>query len=292
MFPRFITSTLILLTIELSAFSDTVKYEIPDGLISRLVLTAKTNGGSSSVTWQTDRGSYCLRLDGQKNGEIDDIHGSSYRVSLLDSLSNVIDEKRVTPSESSPFPFRITIDSKCHLIVTTTGDKTIIQLDNIGNPVPGTEISITGEKKNGIVYHDCNIDYLPLPELFDGEILEDERGHGGTWSYLDAVTPKRGDIVIGGKYKLEIIPDPANDGYYLAVYRGGGTVGAQLWEDGAIKARFKPTHFEGHYDVEWYDAKNALISDDVNATFQGDNILVIEFPVLEALIRFSRPLNE
>ncbi|MDE6396895.1 MAG: hypothetical protein K2K84_06465, partial [Muribaculaceae bacterium] len=269
-----------------------LSYPIPEGFLSRLVLTVKVNGGRTNISWSTDHGPYVLKIEGQKSSEIDDIHGAEYRLTLSDSVGNHILEKRITPNETSSFPVRLTFDKKGRLQVTTASQKTVFLLEQTGSPNPGSDIRIVTDGPNTLTYQNCNFDYIPAPEIFDGQPAVDENGFGGIWSYLDGVTPKNGSVLIGGKYQLEILPDPDNSGDYIAVYRDGAAIGSQAWEDGTIKARLRPTHFEGHFDVEWYDANRETINDEVTATFQGDNILTIEFPVLETTIRFSRPLSE
>ena len=292
MLHRFVFSVAFFLLIVFVAFSESLSYQIPDGFIKRIELTVKVTGGSNSVSLTTDSGMFSLRIEGRKANEIDDIHGESYRISLLTGDNQIIAEKTVNPSESSSFPIRLIIDRKRTLSVVTSGQKSIFNYADLGTPVAGSEIILTTDSKSGITFSDCNIDVIPPAEFCDMTVQTDSDSNAVVWTYLDCTTPKSGGVIIGGKYQLEIQPDSEVEGGYIAIYRGGSTIESQSWSDGAIKARLSPTHFDGHFDVEWYDAGRAIVTDEATATFQGDNLLTIEFPVLESTIRFSRSLNE
>ena len=105
----------------------------------------------------------------------------------------------------------------------------------------------------------------------------------GFWSYLD----KNNDAsfaIIGGRYRFALVKD--NDDYLL-VYLSGAQTNQKNWENGMIKGRLKPTIFQNHYDLIWYDSMFEVI--DMDAYVIIDNsILTIEFPIYKTQIRFFK----
>ena len=114
----------------------------------------------------------------------------------------------------------------------------------------------------------------------------------GEWNYLDRVTPKDHHVVIGGQYSLAVIPHDETPGSYLLIYIGGADENRSFWEPGDIKGVLTPTAFENHYDLEWYDAHRLpAVFGECSATFEGQNLLTLDFPLLGSQIRFQRFLS-
>lgn len=110
----------------------------------------------------------------------------------------------------------------------------------------------------------------------------------GTWRYLDRVTPKNHRSVLGGRYTLAVVGDDDSDDL-LIVYVDGAENADTIWKTGDVKGRLKPTVFEGHYDLIWYDSsKNEVGIGECSATFEGYDILRLDFPLLESQIRLRR----
>lgn len=113
--------------------------------------------------------------------------------------------------------------------------------------------------------------------------------HSGKWVYFDMITPKNGSVRVGGKYELDVIPDPAQKGALQLVYRKGANNNSDFWKNGDVKAKLIPTSFPNHYDLVWIDTQgNTLINEEASATFEGQNLLTLEFPMHQSQLRFRR----
>lgn len=116
--------------------------------------------------------------------------------------------------------------------------------------------------------------------------------HTGYWSYLDRVTPKSGRTVVGGRYRLAVIKDKDDPGTLLLVYIDGAEINADMWKTGDLKGILRPTSFENHYDLEWYDSHRLPAGmNECSATFEGINLLTLDFPLSGAQIRFQREME-
>lgn len=112
--------------------------------------------------------------------------------------------------------------------------------------------------------------------------------HEGFWKYLDRATDD-GYARLGGEYTVGLVGD-SDDGYEI-IYVSGARTLRNDWECGMVKGRLRPTIFENHYDLTWYDAKMNAIDVECSATFTDDAILTLALPLLKATLRFSRILR-
>ncbi len=55
-----------------------------------------------------------------------------------------------------------------------------------------------------------------------------------------------------------------------------------------LRGHLTPTGFEGHYDLEWVDARHNLISSDAYCQMENDMIISLQFPLLKSVLRFTR----
>ena len=111
----------------------------------------------------------------------------------------------------------------------------------------------------------------------------------GYWTYLDRVTPADRHVELGGKYTLAALADPQKPGVIILAYVAGMDHDQPRWNAGDVKGYLYPTAFPGHYDVEWYDANHRKLELGENsATFEGTDMLVVEFPLYATQIRFSK----
>ncbi len=128
-----------------------------------------------------------------------------------------------------------------------------------------------------------------VPPVLKPDMTDDRTGY---WTYLDRVTPKSGRTVVGGRYRLAIVQDPDEDGTLLLVYISGAEINKDLWTKGDIKGRLRPTSFENHYDLEWLDShRKPAGMNECSATFEGINLLTLDFPLAGAQIRLQREMK-
>lgn len=107
----------------------------------------------------------------------------------------------------------------------------------------------------------------------------------GVYHYLDSdLNDKR--AIKGGDYIFYL--RPAEAGVYELIYLDGAKANNALWQEGMIKGRLKPTIFENHYDVEWYDSQMANDFEELWAEFTSGTILTIHFPLEKSQLRFYR----
>ena len=118
-----------------------------------------------------------------------------------------------------------------------------------------------------------------LKEKFRNNQQADE----GFWSYLDRNNDAKYAIV-GGRYRIALVKD--NDDYLL-IYLSGAQTNQINWAEGMIKGRLKPTIFQNHYDLIWYDSMFDIIDTDAYATIE-DSILTLDFPLYKTQIRFYK----
>ena len=134
--------------------------------------------------------------------------------------------------------------------------------------------------------------YLDYYNRFSQDSIDYNQTHYGKWVYLDRVTPKNQHVKLGNKYTLELVPDENNRGALLLLYFDETGQDGNLWEKGDLKGVLTPTSFENHYNLEWYDVnKNSVGQGECSATFEGVNLLILDFPLLESQLRFQRVIN-
>ena len=122
-------------------------------------------------------------------------------------------------------------------------------------------------------------------EMLKEKFHSNQQIHEGFWSYLD----RNNDVkyaIVGGRYRIALIKD--NDDYLL-IYLSGAQTNQINWAEGMIKGRLKPTIFQNHYDLIWYDSMFDIIDADAYATIV-DSILTLEFPLYKTQIRFYKEM--
>ncbi len=119
-----------------------------------------------------------------------------------------------------------------------------------------------------------------LDEYFSDKVSAIE----GYWKFLDRkVNAKKAKV--GGEYRFAIIKDGEE---YLILYMSGAVTNASKWKGGMIKGRLKPTIFQNHYDLIWYDSMMEIVDKDAYADIIDGAILNLQFPVYEASFRLSQ----
>ncbi len=107
----------------------------------------------------------------------------------------------------------------------------------------------------------------------------------GLWAYLDRDND-RTLAVPGGFYTLAAVRDA--DGSYMLVYLDGARERAESWTPMRIKGRLRPTRFENHFDLDWFDADGRHASNENFADIDAvAGIMTLHFPLLRTTLRFS-----
>lgn len=89
----------------------------------------------------------------------------------------------------------------------------------------------------------------------------------------------------GGDYRLAIMKEGDR---YVAFYLSGAVVNNKKWRQGMVKAILVPGNFPEVYNVEWFDAEGAPISESVVAQIEGEEILSIQFPYHSSSLRLRK----
>ena len=125
----------------------------------------------------------------------------------------------------------------------------------------------------------------PVPDFSE----YDNSSPVGLWHYLDRITPKNGSVLLGGKFSIAIIEDPNGSDDLLILYIAGSRNANNFWSPGKLKGRLYATSFEGVYDLEWYDDSGYETGMGENSvSYEGTNLLTLDFPLLGSQIRFQR----
>ncbi len=106
----------------------------------------------------------------------------------------------------------------------------------------------------------------------------------GFWEYLDRNNDDK-KAKIGGRYKFAIVKDNEE---YLILYISGAITNKLSWNIGMLKGKLKPTIFENHYDLVWYDSMLYQIETDAHADITDDVILNLQFPIYESSFRLYK----
>lgn len=150
-----------------------------------------------------------------------------------------------------------------------------------------------GEADVALLVSEVMTDALPrrYRDIMDPEILDSisrkppqPGSPEGVWKALDRDTDSRRALA-GGRYRLLITEN--GDGFDI-VYLGGAEVADDEWAPGMLRGRLTPTGFEGHYDLEWVDARHNLINSDAYCQMENDMIISLQFPLLKSVLRFTR----
>lgn len=107
----------------------------------------------------------------------------------------------------------------------------------------------------------------------------------GLWQYLDRNTDPA-YMRPGGTYTLAIIPSGPN---FNIIYIDGAEINASRWHKGMLKGTLRPTPFQGHYNLTWYDAELHPHTAECSATLESPLLLRLDFPLLKSSLRLTRP---
>lgn len=194
---------------------------------------------------------------------------------------------------------RIATDADMTLFSTVHGNDIFSEY---GTSVPGlkpaTNITVFTNKKAKVIKRDIRFESYPVRNHVNiseiNEILDndaDDNMFSGYWNFLDRVTPKNGHVIIGGKYNLAIVPNYDQPNGYLLIFIDGDNAENSIWKSGDIKGYLSPTGFDNHYNLRWFDSHGFEAGlGECSATFDGINLLTLDFPLLESQIRFQRLL--
>lgn len=113
----------------------------------------------------------------------------------------------------------------------------------------------------------------------------------GFWKYLDRQNDPR-YAKLGGRYVIALVKDDNEPGAYDIIYIDGAETMGQCWYSGMRKGRLRPTIFQSHYDLCWYDSTFESHTEDVHASITDNSILTLSFPMLKTTLRFSKAPND
>lgn len=93
---------------------------------------------------------------------------------------------------------------------------------------------------------------------------------------------------IGGSYRIAILSDENSDGFVI-YYMSGAKVNSSLWTPGMKKGMLLPTPFANVFNVEWRDAEQAIMRNDIRADFDPlARSISIKFPYQNSSLRFCK----
>ena len=125
-----------------------------------------------------------------------------------------------------------------------------------------------------------SVDRDSLNDYFSGNVEPLE----GYWTIFDREL-EESLIKLGGTYILVCVKKGED---YEFLYMEGANVNSQAWKPGDLKARLKPTHFSGIYNVEWIDSMKDLMDKEIQAQEGEGNTLLIQFPYQSSKIRLRK----
>lgn len=127
-----------------------------------------------------------------------------------------------------------------------------------------------------------------VPQPFDESSLESRlagcQAPAGYYRYLDCDV-EESYAGLGGRYSLALVP--AADGGFDVVYVAGAERNSSGWLTGMLKGHMKPTIFQNHYDLTWYDSEKRPLSGECSATLEQNALLTLNFPILKSQLRFA-----
>lgn len=178
------------------------------------------------------------------------------------------------------------------------GVKNLQELVSVGvcAPFSGT-MAIEAEGKARISLAVSEYTLVPGSELVTPwteeelqKTLETRSAPEGIYRYLDRNTDPTVSR-LGGNYCVALVAAPG--GGYDIIYISGATINSSAWHAGMLKGRLKPTVFQNHYDLVWYDSLCEPISNECYADISQNAILELQFPTLKASMRLAlqRPDN-
>lgn len=106
----------------------------------------------------------------------------------------------------------------------------------------------------------------------------------GKWMVFDR-TLEESLLKMGGNYQLGLIKEGKD---YVVIYLDGATINKSEWISGKIKGRLIATPFKDVFDVEWIDAEGEILSKDIKAQIEDNDILTIQFPYHSSQLRLRK----
>lgn len=130
------------------------------------------------------------------------------------------------------------------------------------------------------------------PEVMKYAASRGNDGIEGIWRFLDRDNDVRWARP-GGLYRVAIVRSREADvdakiGAYDILYLDGAKVNPEAWQPCMLKGRLYPTVFEGHYNLEWFDAYMVPMEEEVSAQFTDNVILSLDFPLFRSRMRFAK----
>lgn len=252
---------------------------------------------SGKGSWGIALGNYSVMLEFSSSSLSDIQGGDRPLIKVIDTESDAI----VATLGGSPRAWSSKGENTLIVSITASGTMTIDgghrvpeQIGDVAVDMPrngAMSIVVNGKVESLRAVVETETDAIGLLSTnWDAATLEahldasDDR-YETFWEYLDCTT-NPDMAVAGGRYRLAGISD--GEGGYDLIYAGGASVNPDLWHIGMIKAKLKPTIFENHYNVEWYDSNAESIIYDVSADIEQESILSINFPRYQSTLRFSR----
>lgn len=236
---------------------------------------------------------YAIMAEPWNTGGIGDYWETSTRYSLLqmhtDGTADILD-RTTLPSPRNATPLRIEQSHRSNLRLTAQNGTLLFTMCPTGIPTMGVNDTIRVYSNGDVGHIDKFAPYPRRRTVATNDAMPDSiSNHAGRWAYLDRVTPKDGSVQIGGRYVLDICDDPANPGNLLLVYVSGAGDDSPFWHPGDIKGVLVPSGFAGNYDLTWYDTRRRELDlGECSATFDGYDLLTLDFPLYGCQIRLKR----
>lgn len=226
---------------------------------------------------------------------------TEYRLYAIDKDSReTLIDKTVVTDKNGRTGLRIEQDYTGGVHITVANGKEIFneRLDKLPPIAESSTVSVYGEG-NGAKFTALNRfeKYPPRYMYVAPDSMTDDKdpatlsSHTGRWKYLDRVSPDNRKAVFSGAYTFDITEDPNSPDILLIVYVDGAIIDRNFWDPGQIKGRLYPTGFPGHYNLTWYDSRRREVwPGECSATFEGINMLTLDFPILKCQMRFEKEL--
>lgn len=188
----------------------------------------------------------------------------------------------------------IRLNKKRNEITFSIGNKKLHHFETISlNEIKGKIGYFTGAGAKTMLER-IYIDYKPYPEInitsswTEKDILthvsNSKDPYEGYWTYLDRNIDET-KVKLGGRYTVALIR--TKHGYDI-IYLDGAKVNGSSWQAGMVKGKLLSTKFEDHYNLIWYDALMNPFNVDVYGKILDNNILELNFPVQNSILRFSK----
>lgn len=282
--------------------------------------TFSLNFRSKNINGNPSKNYYYFNKSG-KRVHIRNPHWGFFITSLTDTLAiNVKNGEKITATEPEP-----TLDVMAYNL--KNGDKLKASLTDKINPYSGENLwtvnvedgilTVTGGDRglspilsikcgeditgfgfyagwgDKITISDISIEFIEkkqIENLVAGDNIDDyingsEDQMEGYWTLFDRDL-EEALLKFGGIYTLLCLKD-GEEGYSM-LYMEGASVNSTNWTKGDIKARLKPTSFEGIYDVEWIDAMKTPLKKDIKAQIGEGETLIFQFPYQSSKFRLRK----